>query len=63
MNQILDKHIEFAEDENYETLDKYKMIFSDIRILLKQYMNSRNEEYIQMIWRSLDTGDNEQANI
>lgn len=35
MNQILDKHIEFAEDENYETLDKYKMIFSDIRILLK----------------------------
>jgi len=56
MNHILDKHLEFAEDSSYDTLDKYKMIFSDIKILLKEYMTSRNEEYIQMIWRSLDTG-------
>lgn len=54
MNQILDKHIEYAEDENYQTLDKYKLIFSDIKILLREFMNSRNEEYIQMIWRSLE---------
>lgn len=57
MNQILDKHIEYAEDENYETLDKYKMIFSDIKILLREFINSRNEEYIQMIWRSLEPQD------
>lgn len=54
MSQILDKHIEFVEDESYETLNKYKMIFSDIKILLKEFINSGNEEYIQMIWRSVD---------
>ena len=42
MNQILDKHIEFVEDESYETLDKFKMIFSDIKILLREFMNTRN---------------------
>lgn len=54
MNQILDKHIEFAEDQSYDTLAKYKMIFSDIKILLKEYMSSGNQEYIQMVWRSLE---------
>lgn len=57
MNQILDKHIEFVEDESYETLDKYKMIFSDIKILMREYINTRNEEYLQMIWRSLEPHD------
>lgn len=54
MNQILDKHIEFVEDESYDTLNKYKMIFSDVKILLREFMNTGNHEYVDMIWRSLE---------
>jgi hypothetical protein len=30
------------------------MIFSDIKILLREFMKGGNEEYIQMIWRCLE---------
>lgn len=35
MAEILDKQIEYSEAENFQTLEKYKMIFTDIKFLLR----------------------------
>ena len=53
MAEILDKQIEYSEAENYETLDKYKMIFTDIKFLLKEFLKAGDVEYLHMINRSL----------
>lgn len=53
MTEILDKQIEYSEDENYETLEKYKMIFTDIKFLLREYLKGGDSEYLNMICRSL----------
>ena len=53
MTEILDKQIEYSEDENFEALEKYKMIFTDIKFLLKEYLKTEDQEYLWMICRSL----------
>ena len=53
MNEILEKQIEYSRDEEYEELEKYRMVFTDIKFLLREYLQGGDREYLQMVCKSL----------
>ena len=53
MNEILEKQIEYSQDEEYEELEKYRMVFTDVKFLLREYLQGGDREYLNMVCKSL----------
>lgn len=53
MNDILEKQIEASESDSGNLVEDYKAVLIDIKSLVREYVNSGDREYLNLLCQSL----------